>query len=448
MKTVDVYVRTSVDRTGEGLTVNAQLASVREFCAEKGWEVGEVFTDNDRSAMGKGKVRPAFERLLNRTVHRDVVAHNWDRFIRVSADVERVLSLENVMSVYFVEVGEIDLSTAYGRALARILTAMATAEIENKQVRTLLANRARAEAGLPYWPRKVTGHHRDGSADALEAPLVVKAVTDLIAGKSLAAVAREWNDAGLANYHGKAWTPQGVRHVVTNRRICGELIYKGEVMPVSKIEPLISRDTFYELQGVLSAPQRHVSGFTGRKPSTLLSGIAKCGKCDDGTTMHAGTVAMAGGRQPGYVCPKRHNMHPREFMDEAMESHVLSALYRNPIALDDGSNTAASSAVQRIRGELLEWEKIASQIGAQEYLRVTKPLREQLEEAEQVAQNQSLADLFEGLDISTLGAVRQWWDLLPLDKKRGIVTHLFKNVVMRHKGRRDDIDRFDCLIVS
>ena len=57
-----MYLRQSLDRTGEGLAVARQREDCVKLCATKGWDVAEVYEDNDTSAT-KG-VRKHYRRML------------------------------------------------------------------------------------------------------------------------------------------------------------------------------------------------------------------------------------------------------------------------------------------------------------------------------------------------------------------------------------------------
>src|SRR5690606_20667489 len=86
-----IYVRISLDRHHEELGIERQIEECVAFCESRGWEVGEIFADNDLSATS-GVVRPEFERLLisNPEV---VVCWHADRFIRLTSELERVIAL-------------------------------------------------------------------------------------------------------------------------------------------------------------------------------------------------------------------------------------------------------------------------------------------------------------------------------------------------------------------
>lgn len=52
-----IYVRVSEDKSGEELGVDRQLGDCRALAERRGWQVIDVFADNDTSAAA-GKKRP------------------------------------------------------------------------------------------------------------------------------------------------------------------------------------------------------------------------------------------------------------------------------------------------------------------------------------------------------------------------------------------------------
>ena len=57
------YVRVSTDMQAEyGLSLDTQLAEIQRYCAERGYELGEVYTDAGYSA--KSTDRPAFQKMI------------------------------------------------------------------------------------------------------------------------------------------------------------------------------------------------------------------------------------------------------------------------------------------------------------------------------------------------------------------------------------------------
>src|SRR5699024_11348600 len=58
----------------------------------------------------------------------------------------------------------------------------------------------------------------------------------------------------------------------------GIRVYKGERLGPGEWEPLVSMETFDQAQAILNAPGRFHT--RGTAPKYLLSGIAKCGRCE------------------------------------------------------------------------------------------------------------------------------------------------------------------------
>ncbi len=63
MTSAAVCARISSDRNDTALGVARQVKDCLALAEAKGWEVGEVFTDNDVSATS-GRPRPEYERMM------------------------------------------------------------------------------------------------------------------------------------------------------------------------------------------------------------------------------------------------------------------------------------------------------------------------------------------------------------------------------------------------
>ena len=80
-----------------------------------------------------------------------VVVLRIDRLFRLNDELETLIDLSERHGGRVVTVeGDIDLATPSGRLVARVLVSVARAEMETKSARHKLANRQRAEAGLPH----------------------------------------------------------------------------------------------------------------------------------------------------------------------------------------------------------------------------------------------------------------------------------------------------------
>ncbi|MEV7105387.1 recombinase family protein [Streptomyces atroolivaceus] len=323
---VTIYVRLSQDRHGDSLGVERQEAECRAFAEARGWTVREVLSDNDISAT-KGKVRPGFEALLMSKPEAVLVWHT-DRLIRVTRDLERVIDLG--VNVHAIHAGHLDLSTPAGRAVARTVTAWATYEGEQKAIRQVAANVQAARAGKPYTAGiRPFGYGDDHMAViAEEAAAIVEGAQMILAGESLSAVARAWNEAGLISPRSKAqstkadgWTLRGVKNLLTSPRYIGQRTYRGDVIGEAEWPAILDEVTHYACVAILNSPDRFSGGRrTGRVPGTLLAGIALCGECGE-------TVNGRGYRgAPVYGCKATHTRTPRELADKRVGNSVLARL--------------------------------------------------------------------------------------------------------------------------
>ena len=124
-----VYCRISKDRkdaSGEFtmLGVDRQEEDCRELCRTLGWEVSEVFVDNDVSATS-GKTRPAYTALLKAVTEGTIdaiVCWHPDRLYRRTVDLEELVKVcdKHRAPVATVNAGAVDLTTPTGR-LGRIV---------------------------------------------------------------------------------------------------------------------------------------------------------------------------------------------------------------------------------------------------------------------------------------------------------------------------------------
>lgn len=296
-----IYVRISLDKTGEGLGVDRQEKKCRELCEEKGWEVSEdrIFRDNDISAT-TGKRRPGFEALLASSPEVIVVWH-LDRLLRKNKDLERVIDLE--VDVHPVtSAGPLDLSSSTGRMYARMGTVIATFEGEQKAERMWLEASQRAEKGKPWWSSRPFGFEMDATHRADEAAALVKTYEDLLTGASLPTLARQLNDAGHSTCRGGQWTATTLRPVLLNARNAAIRVYDGEEVGPAAWEPIVPEDTWRAAVRLLTNPARRTGG-GGAAPRHLLTGVATCGVCDSPVK-----IGWRGGRKgtpgayPVYVC--------------------------------------------------------------------------------------------------------------------------------------------------
>lgn len=146
-----VYLRVSLDATGEHLAVDRQREACLRDAAARGWRVVEEYVDNSISASDERAQRPGYEAMVAdlRAGRIDaVVAYDLDRLTRQMGQLEELLRIaESGRGLIATTNGEYDLTTDAGRLMARIRLAVAVQEVERKGARQRDAIRQRAKAG-------------------------------------------------------------------------------------------------------------------------------------------------------------------------------------------------------------------------------------------------------------------------------------------------------------
>jgi site-specific DNA recombinase len=276
-----IYLRISQDRTGEEAGVTRQLEDCQALVAAMGWTLVETFTDNDVSASS-GKVRKEYRRLLAAIKAGEldaIVAWHTDRLYRKLEDLQELIDAieKQKVTVRTVQAGEVDLSTATGRGLARILGSISTMEGELKSERWRRSVRQRREQGQVHnFGPRLFGYHRDGTPNPLEADTVRWIAASLIEGQSIRGVTKKINDLGIPTTLGNPWSTQGLKGLIQNRRLTGASVLNGDVVGVGQWEAILDEETFEQVQAIFAV--RRETGPRAPRVSLLL-GLVRCGLC-------------------------------------------------------------------------------------------------------------------------------------------------------------------------
>ena len=343
-----IYTRISSDtkkgQSDEGLGVARQLDDCLALADRLGWQVVARFEDNDVSAYNKRTRRPGYEALLDAMKNSAVDAvlcWHTDRLYRRMGDLERLIEIAdgNRIDIRTVQGGDLDLSTSAGRMVARILGSVANQESEHKSERHIAANIQKAAAGKWQTANRTFGYTTGGEPLEPEATALRQAVTDVLAGKSIQQVAREWNAAGLkttlagttrTNPRAKksadktyvvegTWNAPRVRRLLVNPRYAGLKVHQGRVVGDGDWTALIDADTHRGLVAYLSNPDRILCTSFERK--YLGSGLYLCGVC--GATMKAAQT----NKHRAYVCrAKSHLLRNGQPVDDFVTATILERL--------------------------------------------------------------------------------------------------------------------------
>lgn len=308
--------------------MSRQLSECRELADRNGWAVVEVYQDNDRSATS-GKPRPEWSRLLSDLAagrHDVLIAWHTDRLYRRLRDLVDLVEVaeKRTLKIATVRSSDLDLSTPAGRMVASLLGSVASYEGQQKAERQKAANRQRARAGVVLWTRRPFGFDRDGHEIVVvkhEAALIREAADRALAGESLAGIARDLDRRGSTTSLGKPWTVTALRRVLTNPRLVGRVVHKGEDFG-DRGPKILDVDTFERIGAMLRDPARKKA-----PPSTevrwLLSGLVRCGRDDEpmwATTSPYGRMI--------YRCTKCYLGRGLEDVDEVVLGVIAARLSR------------------------------------------------------------------------------------------------------------------------
>ena len=369
--TTDIYLRLSDLRHEEAL--DGREAKLRAEAARIGWTVNRVVIEND-AVSRNGRLRPAsaFKRAVvrdkagNRVIDPDtgrpvtrvirpgwqsviadlktgrasaVLAEDLDRACRDPRDLEDLLDACELKGASARSLsGSLALSsggTDSEKFMARVMVAQAHKASADTSRRTRDAKQRfhgqSYNGGLrPFGYAHVQDtekYHRTLMIVPDEADMLREAARDILDRDiSLHAVTREWRARGSVTVTGKQWTTQKLRQVLLKPAIAGLAALHGYLKD-APWEPVLDRDVWERLRDKLLDPGRKTT--TGNEPRHLLSGIARCGICDDGSTVYATGTHLAGG--PGYVCPhggmhlRRNCRHADEFVSRVIVDRLSQA---------------------------------------------------------------------------------------------------------------------------
>jgi len=435
-----VYVRISSDVTGEGLGVGRQEADCRAFADRHGWEVGQVYSDNDASAYS-GKPRPGYEQLLKDietgTV-RTLVAWHTDRLHRSPKELERFIDLaeRTGLRVETVKAGRLDLASASGRAMARTLGAWARFESEHKSDRIRRKLAENAAAGRPHGGMRPYGWEPDKrTIRESEAAVIREAYQRVLAGEPIRALVRDFNSRGLSNASGGEWKHTTLLGVLRNARQAGLRIHHGEVGGDADWAGIVPPETWRAVERVLSDPSRVTTpGRAGRL--NLLSGIATCAVC--GAPLRVGHSRNV----KAYRCVAgAHVSRTRDPLERFITQVVVERLGRPDAARllvpedDGGAREAAELAAERVRQRLDDAAVsfAAGRLTTRQLEVITGTLRPELAALEAAAAPPPDRAAVLGALVGA-GDVAAVWERTPPDSQRAVVSLLMEIRVGR--GRR------------
>lgn len=352
---VVIYNRASADKAGQRVSVESQDAENRAWCEREGWQVVATVSDSNRSASRYAKrQREGYQQVLA-----GLADGRWGRVDALvlweSSRGERTVDGHVEMRALCQQVGVklaykgriLDMNDGDDRFTAGLDALLDEREAERARERTKRSHLASVRAGkprsvVPYGYRREyapgSGHMVKQVPDPATASVVTGIVADVLAGKTLYAIAQQLNRDGVRTpkqvrderrkrpVGPGGWTSTIIRNLLRRRSLMGERTHNGVVTGPGTWEPIVSPRDWDAVQALLNDPHR-VRHHGGREVRHLLSGIAECGVCG------AWLRPMRNRDQMTYVCagltptsPKAHVVRTAKPLEAFVVLHVVARL--------------------------------------------------------------------------------------------------------------------------
>lgn len=428
-----IYVRISLDVSGERLGVQRQLEDCQALAVALGWTVVQVYEDNDLSASKAKVVRPAYERMMADFEAGRIdalIVYDLDRLTRKPAELETFIDAADRLRLQLANVsGDVDLATASGRMIARIKGAVARQEAE--RIGERIARRAQqlAESGVPHGGRRrAFGYTKGWKIIPVEAALVREAYERALAGETVGSVVRDWNVRGEGTVTGSVWRRASLADMLKNPLYAGLRQWKKAVIGQGTWEAIIDEGTY---RRYLQANTERMAGrdFGTNTRKHLLSGIAKCGVCGTGMS----TNRLGNGRR-NLTCRKENlgcgkvarNYQPVE--DQVVELFLLDS-ERESVKTTVGTGRDYGGELAALQRQIDELQASfqANRLELEDYITFVEPVRA---EKRAVLIEQSKTEGVRTRRITDLRARWQEPDAMTVQERRLMLSDRISGVVI------------------
>lgn len=411
-----LYVRVSTEEQAqEGLSIDAQLHALREYCRQRAYAIVESFIDAGESA--RTDKRPAFQRMIATAKQRPkpfdlILVHKMDRFARNREDsaVYKAL-LRKELGIDVVSITEQFDDTPTGKLTEGIMEVIAEFYSANLSHEVLKGMREKATRGQALGLAPIGyGIGDDGRfAVVNEEAAVVRWIFEEYASRrrGMNGIAVWLRDHGVTQFGPVAaqfrWSGQGIKVILKNRVYLGEFRWQPQtdaepIVVENAHPPIVGPELFARVQTLLDQGRR------GRREEWgdyLLRGFGRCALCGGALTYYRAYNNWRRGD------PAAERTYKEVLACYRYYQYRCERGYRNWVAMADAESAILGTIRQVIAGQVTLSPDQILWAGREELTRQLNTARRQLGQLHDRFQRQLVAYEQGILDLDELRAAKQ-----------------------------------------
>lgn len=420
---VVLYLRISLDKDGKEAGVDRQREDCQQLADSLGWEVVGEHVDNNISASKFGKkIRKEYLAMLQAIEAAEIdaiIMWDPDRLLRQPKELEALIDLVEgrKLEIRAVMAAKLDLETANGRLIARMLVAVAAHESEHKSERIKRKMQQKRDDGDPHAGGvRCFGYTPDGR-DLVheEAVLIREAASRVLAGETIGHILLDWTHRGVQpSGGGQGWSGSNFKRLLISPRLVAQT---RDGQP-GNWPAVLDVTTWFRLCAVLGVnkPRQKARRY-------LLTGMLRCGKCG---------VSLAGsGGSYRCLTPVRGGCGALSVRAAALDDHVTRmALAAIPAQEAEGG---PADEVELLLQALRQAEADITQLAKDHYVekRVSRPAymaaNDDLE-ARAAQLRERIADCQSTEDLGSLADIVEHWENQSLSYRQAVLRTVLDRV--------------------
>ncbi|MGR6971427.1 recombinase family protein [Streptomyces cynarae] len=306
------------------------------------------------------------------------IVYDVDRLTRDNRHLEDAIETVEFFHRPIIDItGTLDLLTDNGRDMARVMVTMAGKQSSATSRRVKDIHAAMAREGIPVGGTRPFGWQDDKrTADAKEKKYINDAAKDLLNGKFVYTLLKEWEKQGILTPKGNFWVRQTFIPMMTSPRMVGWRVYGPEELPLheryardkdgnpikGQHEALLEEQTWRDLVALLTDPDRPGAGVYVGKLKYMCSGHLRCGNC--GSKMRGNAKKKNGFEYVCDTCRKVTAAGP------AVDKHITELIFARlaaekiPVEAAPWSGAEELAACEATKANLLAQFKKNPDMGA------------------------------------------------------------------------------------